>query len=55
MDVVGHQHIGVNIAFMLLGRVGEAFKVKMVIVIGDEKDAAVIAALNDVLRLAGRT
>jgi hypothetical protein len=46
--MVGHQHIGVDITGLVLGRVGGAFEVKIVFV-RKERRLPVIAPLNDML------
>jgi len=53
MDMIGHEHIGMNIALMFLRRRIELFQIKAVIVLCSKNVLAIIAPLDDMLRLAG--
>jgi hypothetical protein len=53
MDMIGQEHRGMNIALMFLRRRVELFQIKGVIVLCSENFLAIIAMLNDMLRLAG--
>lgn len=53
MDVGGHQHVGVQIAAVCGAGQLEFFEIELAVGIGAEDFAAVVAAQNDVLRLAG--
>ena len=50
VDVVGHQHIGMNGAAGFLRRIAQAVEIKAVIRVGRKCDAPIIAALNQVVR-----
>ena len=50
MDVVGHQHIGMNAAARLARVLGQPVQVDAVIVLGKETSLAVVAALYQVQR-----
>jgi hypothetical protein len=49
MQMVGHQHIGVNITGLVLSRVGGAFEVELIVFVRKERRLPVIALLNDML------
>ena len=54
MNVIGHQNVGMHSAFMLCAGYLEILE-KMAVVRGPSKDRpAVITALDDMLRLAGK-
>jgi len=53
VHVVGHQHIGVDRARIARRQLAQVVQVAPVVVIGEEADAAVIPALDDVQRGAG--
>ena len=53
MDMVGHQHIGVDVASMFFRRFLKFFKVETVVFFGPKNDLSIIATLDDVLRLTG--
>ena len=53
MDMVGHQHIGVNRTAAIASRFFEPMEVALVILLGEEAGLAVDAALNDVQRVIG--
>lgn len=53
MDVVAHQHIGVNPAMLLVRVMTQQAKVGDVVAIGEEHGLAVVAALDDMLRISG--
>ena len=53
MDVVRHQHVGVDVAAVCGAGLLELFKVELVVGVGTEDFGAVVAAQDDVLRLAG--
>jgi hypothetical protein len=48
MDVVGHQHIGVNGAAAIASRFFQPMEVTLVVLLGEEARLAIDAALNDV-------
>jgi hypothetical protein len=50
MDMVGHQHIGMNAAARLARVLGQPVQVDAVIVLGKETGLAVVAALYQVQR-----
>lgn len=49
MDLVGHQHIGVEAAAMTFLRLGQAGEEKPIVGVGEEDRLAVIAALDDMV------
>jgi hypothetical protein len=49
MHRVGHQHIGVNITGLVLGRVGGAFEIELIALVRKERRLPVIAPMNDML------
>ncbi len=49
VDVVGHQHIGMDPAVGFLGRDGQVFEIAPVVLFSQKARFAVVAALNDVL------
>jgi Esterase-like activity of phytase len=53
MNMIGHEHIGMNIALMFLRRRVELFRIKVVIVLCSKNALAIIATLDEMLRLAG--
>jgi len=53
MNMIGHQHIGVNPAMVFVSSSGQIFKISLVIWFGEKTRRAVIAALNDMLRYSG--
>ncbi|CRD46313.1 hypothetical protein WJ66_00207 [Stenotrophomonas maltophilia WJ66] len=54
MDVVAHQHIGVNPAMLLVRVMTQQAKVGGAVAIGEEHGLAIVAALDDMLRVSGR-
>ena len=48
MDMVGHQHIGVNRTAAIASRFFEAVEVALVVLLGKEAGLAIDAALDDV-------
>ena len=52
MYVVGHQYISMNIATMFVAGSLQFFKIEPVVCIGTEYLYTIVAAQNDVLRLA---
>ncbi len=54
VDVVGHQHIGVEFDCMLAACLTEMVEVKLTIVLREETDATVVAPLNDVKGNSGK-
>ena len=53
MDVVGHQHVGVDVAAVCGAGLLELFEVELVVGLSTENFGAVVATQYDVLRLAG--
>ena len=53
MSVVGHQHVGVDGATELVGKLFEIVQLELIILFAMETDRAVIAALEDVPVNAG--
>jgi len=53
MDVIGHEHVRVNVTAKLPRGAAEAPEVKLGIGPDGEDGTAVVTALNDVLRLTG--
>ena len=53
MHMIRHQHIGVDVALVLLGGILQLVEVKMVILVGVENWGAIIAANNHMLRMTG--
>ncbi len=53
MDMVGHQHIGVDVTLMFFSRFPECFKIEAIVLFVPKNRLPVIATLNDVLGLAG--
>ena len=53
MDMVGHQHIGVDVALMFISRFLKFFKIEAVVPFGPKNGLPVITALDNVLGLAG--
>jgi hypothetical protein len=51
MDVVGHQHIGVNGAVMLVRGESEPFVIKAIILVFEKDGLAIVTALDHVQRL----
>src|SRR6202008_935901 len=54
VDVVGHQHVGVDGALIVGGGKAEPFAVARVILGGKEDGVTVVAALDHVQRLIGK-
>ena len=54
MDVIVHQHIGVNPAVLLVCVMTQQTQVGHAIVIREEHGLAIVAALDDMLRVSGR-
>ena len=54
MDVICHQHISMNGAIVAIRRILETIEKKAVIFLGGKNNTAVIAAQDDMLRLAGQ-
>ena len=53
MDVVGHQHIGMDFALVFVAGLLELLKIKAIVLIPIENGITINAADNNVLRLAG--
>ena len=53
MNVVGHQHVGVDGATELVGKLFEVVQLELIILFALETDRALIAALEDVPGNAG--
>ena len=53
MHMVGHQHVGVDGATELVGKLFEVVQVELIVLFAVETDGAVIAALDDVPGNAG--
>lgn len=53
VDVVGHQHVGVDVAAVCGAGLLELFEVELVVGLSTENFGAVVATQYDVLRLAG--
>ena len=51
--MVGHEYICVHFYAMVMRRLSQPVQVAVIITIGKEAGAAIIAALDDVLRQAG--
>ncbi len=49
----GHQHICMDVALMLFARVGQFFKIELIVLVCTKNILAIIAALDNMLRLAG--
>jgi len=49
--MISHQHKGMDSDLMLLGIVLQPFKVNGVIVSGEKADLAIVAPLNNMLRI----
>lgn len=49
VDVIGHQHVGVDSAVVLTGSVREVLPVGGIVILGEETRLPVVAALDDVL------
>jgi len=54
MDVVAHQHVGMNPAVVFFGAVAQQAQVNRRITAVEEHGLAVVAALDNVLRIPGR-
>ncbi len=52
MDVVRHEDIGVNVTVMMLASGSQLGKVESIIVIRGEDRLAIVAPLNDMLRMS---
>ncbi len=50
MDMIGHQHVGVNPATIFFSALARAFKVKKVVRVRKEGRLAIIPPLDKVLR-----
>jgi hypothetical protein len=53
MDMVGHQHIGVNRTAAIASRFFQPMEVALAVLFGEEARLAIDAALNDVQRVIG--
>jgi hypothetical protein len=53
MDMISHQHIGVDLTAMLFAGRLKLFQIKMVIRIATENLGTIVTANNNMLRLAG--
>ena len=54
VNMVGHQHVGMNLAAVLFGPCPKFFQIEMLISLVSEERHAVVTALDHVLRLAGK-
>ena len=52
--MIGHQHIGVHGAAELVGKLFQVLQVELVILFSMKADGAIVAALDDVPRNAGK-
>ena len=52
MNVIGHQHISMDVQTILLGGLFQPFEIGQVVAISRENSLPVVATLNDVLRHA---
>ncbi len=50
MDMIGHQHVGVDLATFRQRRLSELTRIAPVILLAKEARLAIVAPLNDVLR-----
>ena len=53
MNVIGHEHIGVDIAAMGLGGGCQKFEIALVIRLGEKRSLTIIPTLNYMLRNIG--
>ncbi len=54
VNMVGHQHVRMNLTSVLFGPCPESFKIEVVVSLVSEDRRAVITALDHMLRLAGK-
>jgi len=54
MYVVGHEHVGVDVASLAHGDLAQVLQVTHTIDVGEKARLAIIAALDDVLRYLGK-
>ena len=53
MNMIGHEHMGMNGDAMVVCRLSEPVQIAVVIVVREEAGTTIIAALNDMLRQSG--
>lgn len=54
MDMVRHEHIGMNLTRMLLPSRAQRIEVKKIVILAEKDITSVISPVDDVLRLSGK-